>query len=336
MAFDAQALRGFIETGNQNFTENTVSYIFRCPHCGKPKLYIRKSDGVFRCWVCAETQNFKGSAEYALVALYGGSIQDYRKVLRGEDAPLDRLQLLFADHWNEEDEAPIEIEPELVDWEWSPLTLGPDEEGFEPGRQYLASRGISETIIRKYGIRYSGWENRILFPFVVGGKLVGWQGRLCGPSEVYDAASGRTRRIPKALTTIQDGVQGRHFMFGDGLLGSEHVILCEGPIDALKADLCGGNVAALGKGVTERQMRSLAARVKKIFMALDPDAAEEMTRLMCATAADVQFHLLPPPDGCKDLGEASPEAVLEAFHEAERRPFFRNQSLLFLGGKLCY
>lgn len=334
MAFNPEGLRGFIKNGSQTFRENSVSYILYCPHCGKEKLYIRKKDGVFKCWVCAETQNFKGNAEFALFALYGGKLEEYRMVLRGEVGnDMRQLDILLADHWGEE-ETELEVEPQLTDWEWHPLSVDCHEKAFEPGRKYLNGRGLSDAVIEKYNIHYIASENRVQFPFIVDGKLVGWQGRFCGPTEIKDPISGYVRRIPKAMTTIQEGVQGRHFMFGDSLKGSQHAILCEGPMDALKADLCGGNVASLGKAVTQRQLEYLGAKVKRLYVALDPDAADEMARLVRNKALGLEVYILAPPPGCKDLGDAEPGAVLEVFRTA--RPFYRGQIIVNLKGMLCF
>lgn len=333
--FDSQALRSYVENGSQTFRENSVSYILYCPHCGKEKLYIRKRDGIFKCWVCAETQNFKGHAEYALTVLYGGKIDEYRQVLRGEvGGPLQRLDFMLADHWGEEEDF-IETPLPLVDWQPSPLSVDCHDPGFEPGRAYLHGRGLTDAHIEKYGIRYSPWENRVQFPFFVHGMLVGWQGRLCSDAKTtVDAITGRERKVLKALTTIQDGVQGRYFMFGDATKGHDHIVLCEGPMDAIKADLCGANVSSLGKGVSPTQLEYIGARFKRMYVALDPDAADEMARLVRSKRMELEVYILPPPEGCKDLGEASPEAVFEEFQKARR--FYPGQIIINVGNRLCF
>jgi hypothetical protein len=335
VAFDKLALRSFIEAGSQSFRENTVSFILYCPYCGKEKLYIRKEDGYFKCWKCAETENFKGHADYAFTLLYGGKLEEYRAILYGEvGGPLQRLNVALADHWGEE-EAPIEVPPLIVDWEWSPMSVRYDSPEFERGRIYLNGRGISDAIIEKYDIRYSPWENRVQFPFIVNGKLAGWQGRLCSDvTEITNSATGKTTKISKAMTTLQQNIQGRYFMFGDGIRGSKHVVLCEGPVDALKADLCGGNVASLGKAVTPYQLEYIGTQVDRLYVALDPDAADEMARLTRQKRLGLEIFILPPPAGCKDLGAAAPEAVYEEFRTAKQ--FYSGQVIVNVGGQLCY
>jgi hypothetical protein len=59
------------------------------------------------------------------------------------------------------------------------------------------------------------------------------------------------RKIPKILTT---GPRDTVLMFQDRLATSDHAIICEGPVDALKCHLVGGNVATMGKVVSSRQI----------------------------------------------------------------------------------
>ena len=333
MAFDPAALRHIIEAGDQSFKENSVSFIFDCPLCGSEKLYFRKSDGQFRCWKCAESVRFKGRAQWGLAALYGGRADDWQRLLEGEQGLRGRLDIVLEDPWGDDEEV-LDIREPLVNWEWPLLSVGADQLEFEPGRQYLRSRGIGEAMIQKYSIRYSPAENRVQFPFVVDGQLVGWQGRLCGPAEILDTLTGQYRKLNKVLTTIQDGVQGRHFMFGDSLKHAKHAVLCEGPVDALKAELCGGNVASLGKAVTQYQLDYLGYCVDSLYIGLDPDAVEDISRLVRDKRMGLKTYILPPPKGCKDLGEAEPEAVYEGFRTA--RQFYGGQIIVQVGSQLCY
>jgi hypothetical protein len=57
--------------------------------------------------------------------------------------------------------------------------------------------------------------------------------------------------------------------------------------------------------------------VKKVYLALDPDAQTEMQAL-APKFYDVEVYILLPEPGYKDLGEMSMEAVLERFRTAPR------------------
>jgi hypothetical protein len=343
--FNAAGLKEIVLAGGVAFRQSSISYIFDCPRCGKrDKLWMYKESGNFKCWVCAEADGFRGACEKALVAIYGGDYQDYAKVLRGGEVPdMGPLQLEFRDDDSESDLFVDDREPVFNGWEWPPTAVDADDPRFAPGRSYLMGRGIGETIIRKYDIRYSPGENRVLFPYVINGELVGWQGRICGPNVLFDTITGRTREIPKALTKIQEGIQGNYVMFAQNLERSPHAVLTEGPITGLKAELCGGNVTTLGKGVTPAQLRWVASKVKRMYLALDPDAGEDIMRSGDFLAGlDIEAFLMRVPQhvterlakvGKKaDFGDCTPEEVLKAFEDAERwRP---GQLALSMGGEL--
>jgi hypothetical protein len=69
-------------------------------------------------------------------------------------------------------------------------------------------------------------------------------------------------------------------MFYDQIQNGGHIIICEGPFDAMKFHYCGGNIATLGKVVTDKQIELLLAKKPKaIYLGLDDDAVAEMTEL---------------------------------------------------------
>lgn len=315
---DPDRLKKFIETSGASFKQNAMSYIFSCPRCGKKeKVWIRKSDGYFRCYVCAENSNFKGRCEYALSEILSLSVHEISTALYGPaTGPLQRLKLELEDHYGdrEDDDDEFWLPQERVPYDWPLMYLDANSKNFEKGRTYLYSRGISEDIIRKYDLRFSIAENRVVFPYVVEGVLVGWQARFCGKTEITDSTTGRVVKIPKTLTTVQDNILTSNVMFSSNLDTVNHCVLGEGPFDALKAELCGGNVASLGKGVTEGQIAHIAAKVSKIYLALDRDAGKDISRIKkIALKLGLQPFLMVPPDHREDFGDCTPEEVLECF-----------------------
>lgn len=326
---DPAVLRDIIQNGGVPFKQNGISYRFDCPRCKKSdKVWAYKKTGYFKCYVCSEEAvPFKGRIEKLLVELYGGSFQQYSKMLRGAESLMqDNLELEFVDHWGEfpEDREDFQI----VDWVWPPQSVAWNDPLFEDGARYLVSRGITLSIIKKYDIRYDVRTNRVQFPFKVDGQLVGWQGRLCGPTTTLDG-----RKLLKAHTTLQEGVATQFVMFGDNLGRSAHAVLAEGPVDALKAELCGGNVASLGKGVTERQIKYIADRCKRLYLALDDDAASNMMRLseMCLDYS-IQPMLMRVPEDREDFGACTYLEVVQAFNNATI--MHTGKLMLFFNNKL--
>jgi transcription elongation factor Elf1 len=327
VSIDAKTLARIIEAGGVPFRQNAISFIFTCPRCSKKdKLYLRKRDGQFVCWVCKETENFKGRPEWALIELYPEyTIAELKLRLYGEDLP-DQLQdelVVTFEGWGyqELDEDEISADPVPNDVFWPPQFVTFDDGvSFVKGAQYLVSRGINIEHVRTYDIRYDPTEQRVIFPVKVDGKLIGWQARSIRKTEFFDVERAKTVRIPKILTSETLRESGGHWlMFQDRLKGSEHCVLAEGPVSAIKAHLCGGNVASMGKAVTENQLRTiLRYGVKRIYLALDTDAADDVRRIVKVLKPELETYLLLPPPGRDDLGDATQEEVYEQFLRAPR------------------
>lgn len=308
---DVTALKSLVEDSGISFRQNSVSWIFTCPKCSKKdKLYLRKRDGQFVCWYCATTEGYRGRPEFALRDLLSMPIADIKARLYGEDgfhySPGSILGLPpLEDFFDREEFIPYSLVP-LKEVPF-PLDYYPIEEPeAKRGLDYLAGRGIDLALAQRYGVRYFPENCRVIFPVVVDGRTVGWQGRT-----VIDDSM-------KILTDPKGLDRNRCLMFQDRLKGSRHAVMTEGPIDAIKCDLCGGNVSAMGKSVSRGQLQILRdAGIESLYLGVDPDAAAEMTRL-CREMADFKLYHLTPAPGFKDLGEMSPEGVLERFRVAPR------------------
>ena len=318
--FDSDRLSSVIKDSGVSFKENSKSFIFKCPRCDKKdKLYLRKTDGRFCCFVCKETENFQGKAEYALSELLGVNLSLVKEQLYGSrakakqfDELLDEDTDLYYEMDDQSEEDPLLNTP-TRSWPYDYYPL--DHKHSKRGLKYLEGRGITLNICEKYGLRYSPVERRVCFPITYQGRLLGWQGRFICDSKV-ETEDGQVKEIPKILST-SDVRRDLLLMFEDRV-EDDHIVVCEGPVDAIKADLCGGNVATMGKAISDGQLaRIRELNTKKVYLALDPDASSEMDRIVRSLPDRELFHLL-PSKGYKDLGEMSPEAVLESFKTAKR------------------
>jgi hypothetical protein len=320
MAFDPKALEKLIEKGGVPFKVRKHSYVLTCPRCGKgEKLWILRHNGHFVCWYCKEIDGYQGRGEFALRDLYGKSLEELRALLYGSDVfdPSVGLLLDLVDFYGEDDGDLVlvsEVE-KLEEIAWPEDTFPIDDPRAYKGKVYLHQRGIPLDVALEYGLRFWPQKRRVMFPVEADGKLYGYQGRTTGATEWVDKETGEVRTVPKILTST--GLRrDRIVMFADRLKGCDHAVLCEGPVDALKAHLCGGNVATMGKAVSKQQLGLLrASGVKKVYLALDPDAAEE-ARLLARELGDLELYDLQPPPGRGDLGECTMEEVLEAFRAA--------------------
>jgi hypothetical protein len=336
VALDPKELSKIIKESGIDYRESGQSYKFECPRCNKAeKLFIRKSDGRFICFYCSSNDNFKGRAEFALRELTGLPLGELRRRLYGVDMSQhnEYLDVQLADFWNEDEESfsgPAADLP-VKEVAWPPDFVGMDKPtSFVKGARYLHGRGITPEHVRTYDIKYSPAEKRVIFPVKVDGKLVGWQARYIDRTEFVDEQTGRLVKIPKILTslTLQNS-GGRYLMFQDRLNDSEHAVLSEGPVTAIKAHRCGGNVASMGKAVTPLQLEVIARKCKRLYLALDTDAAEDIMRIVRDThehmtiylmATPQNFENLEDPNNERDNGDLGEDEVFELFRSAKPEP----------------
>ena len=317
--FDPIRLKELIEGSGVAFRSNSVSFIFTCPRCHKKdKLYIRKTNGQFICFVCKEESGFSGRPEFALAEILCQPIHEIRVKLYGEATVKDyaTLNLKLNTFGNEEPEEESEIVIPEVCWGWSQYEI--DHQHATQGASYLERRGISTSIAKEYGIRYNSVERSITFPITYKGRMVGWQTRIIDSDRVWMEELGKHVHITKSLTSKN---LPKHLcvMFEHRLEGSDHAVLCEGPIDALKAHQCGGNIATMGKLVSRPQIELMKSHgVSKVYLALDPDASKEVGQLAQDLKEDFELYDMRPPAPHKDLGEMEMGAVLELFKTAPK------------------
>jgi len=313
-------IRALLQEYGVSFKPNSKSFIMSCPRCRKSqKLYIRKTDGRFVCWHCKEVDNFHGRPEYALAELCGLPVAEIQKILYGEATGKPTaiyLSIDVADFEDEDSADFVDVKPEMKPVAW-PLDFYPlDHELGGKGARYLEARGVPLSVAMEYGIRYCPAKTSVVFPVQSQGHLYGWQTRLVENDKPY--WDERRRRIvtPLKAITSTDLKRDQVLMFSDRLNGSRHCVLGEGPIDALKAHLCGGNVASLGKAVSDTQLELIRnSGVDKLYLGLDPDAYLELDRIR-KKMRDLVLYDFRPPAPFKDLGEMQMEAVKYHFDNA--------------------
>lgn len=322
---DAKALVELLQTAGLDFSNSSRSWLLDCPLCNKHKWAIRKTDGYSKCYHCQT--DFKGWADYTLSVALRRPKAELSKLLYGvvfstqaaEEVPEEER---WVDHWDEMSELDVQVvEPHA--WPSEMLHI-PDHRELDtelgaPGLAYLESRGLPLAIAKEYGIKYNPVDERVIFPIVVEGVLRGWQGRLIRKI-TYTDKKGRLREVPKAMTEGEVG--GKVLIFQDRLKDSPHGIITEGPFDALKCHLCGGNTATMGKDITKEQLDIYARhfKLRKLYLGLDDDAAEQMTSIVrdLTWYDDMEVYHLATPPGREDLGDATMEEVLDSFRSARR------------------
>lgn len=326
---DPARLAAFLANSGLSYSTNAKSYKFTCPLCRKPdKLWMLRSTGGFKCWVCAETKRFRGAPEYALRELTGQPIVAIREALYGDlSVPASTfLDIRLEDFLDteEEDEALLDVAvvEDLPDLDWPYHCLALDRPAAAPGVAYLEGRGIPAGVAMEYDIRYSPQERAVAFPVWVGTHLVGWQFRTIDPVEVVGADGKTYERLRIWSSDGLSGLREKCVMFSNRLHVG-HAVLCEGPVDALKAHLVGGNVCSMGKALSGGQVETLLrAGVERLYVAFDPDAAGELDPLL-EKVGRVPTFLVEVPKPYEDLGQMPLDAARDAILGA--RPLKRQR-----------
>lgn len=325
------ALKSFIESTSLKYRDGARSYIFECPRCRKAdKLYIRKSDGRFICWVCAEIDNYKGWAELPLRDLTGLSLGVIKEALYGSsgaDSQGPWINVNLRDFFSEADEERSDYTQTeaLQERKWPVDYYDLTALCSKRGLGYLNNRGISLELAQYYQLKYDPRGSRVVFPVSYQNKLYGWQARYIHDTEGVNEESGREWKIPKILSSDSlVSARNQIVMFADQLTGTDQAIISEGPIDAIKCHLChqsgktAGNIATMGKVVDRNQLAFIRnAGVNKIYLALDPDAAAEVGRI-ASEFNDLEVFLMKPQPGYEDFGAMPVEAVPECWRNAEK------------------
>jgi hypothetical protein len=321
MALNPQKLSKYIKDLGLSFKETSKSFVFNCPLCnGKDKLYIRKSDGRFRCFKCATDKGFSGKVEYAIIELTDIPLKVVKESLYGskqEQASFLDVQLI--DFWEEDTEQPVEVKEALPKLTWPYHCIPILHSGAKNGQDYLQGRGINKEIASAYGIRYSPQNRAIAFPVHVGEDLVGWQYRTIDKTKFL--VDNRVVESAKAWSS-PDLPRDKVFMFQNRLINANRAVLCEGPIDAIKCHLVGGNIAAMGKSISATHVAILLrSGIKNIYVGLDPDAYAELDPLLSKLGNGISLYRVQVPEikGEKsDLGALSIEEAYKVIMNSEK------------------
>lgn len=304
-----------IEYGGQ-VIERTRTFHTACPLCGRSdKFSILKDNGASVCYRGKCSFGKKWFEDYLVIVANISREAAVKKLSRDIAENVDTSDLNIDEIFNE-DEPIQQVQTELSEIEW-PLDhfvslradVSPD------GCEYIASRGIPPAIMQQYGALYSVLWKRIMFPIKKDGKVVGYQGRTIS-------------RDPSAIRMLNSKNQFREssLMFEDRLNGLEHAVLTEGPFDAIKFHLTGGNVCSMGKVVSDKQLKILLDKgIKKLYLALDDDAVDIMEEI--AFKLEIPCYWVKIPETCRkrcaminkkpDFGECTFEECQEAIKEAK-------------------
>jgi hypothetical protein len=183
--------------------------------------------------------------------------------------------------------------------------------------EYLAGRGITAEQVRAYGLGYGRQgrlEGRVLFPVVMDHALVFWQARLTWDPPADLLGDERRSWIERMgyRKTLNPPIVGAAATASEVLFNydrasvGETVVVCEGPVDALKAGTHA--VALLGKTAQAPKVARLRRMRASTFVVYLDRGVEERTAAL-ALAAELSpyaaVRIAEPPEG-RDAGDLSP------------------------------
>jgi len=155
---------------------------------------------------------------------------------------------------------------------------------FTEAYAYLVDRKIDPWSYPFYWCPRTGFNNRLIIPFLYKGEIVGWTARTFSDAK------------PKYLSEQQPGYV---FNLDAQNNNRQFVIVCEGPFDAISIDGC----ALLGAEIKDSQNWLLKQLNKEIVLVPDRDKAGLLT---LEQALDYGWSVSMPdwPDDVKDVNDA--------------------------------
>lgn len=282
---------------------NGVELIVDCPFCGRHKLSVNASKGVWQCWHCHES----GTAS----RLLGMKVEverperNERPKSRGYLPPGD---LVTLDELPEDHEAVLYVKRRKFDPAYLSEVFG----------LCYCPRG------REYGGGVFNTTGTIVIPVRENGRDIAWQARLLyDPDKVkegeeaaygWKCEGGKYKKPPKYFTS-PGFKKGEHLFNFDQASRCGFVVVTEGAFDAMRVGRCA--VAAFGKGLTDTQVQILRDCWRLVVLLLDPDAESDQEGLRRRVEGSgpfggqtsgtrcVSVHL----SGYKDAGEAPESEV---------------------------
>ena len=223
-----------------------------------------------------------------------------------------------------------------------------DESIGKEAREYLSSRGLDSTTVKRFGLGYSPdsfnllrdhmhrlgytdeeltigflcgvskktgrsfdyFRNRVMFPIIeVSGNVVAFGGRVMDGSMTKYLNTADTPGFKKSRNRFALNYAKNNC--------AEQMILCEGYMDviALHAAGFGNAVATLGTAITQEQARIMSRYTKKVIISYDSDdagkaAAFKAMKYLAEVGLDVKILKM---DGAKDPDEYIKKFGADAF-----------------------
>ena len=275
----------------------------KCPWCGyddpSEHLGINLKTGYWACW---RNQEHRGKRPHRLLMKLLNCSYEQVETLIGT---VDRTQIEKKQE-KEKSNAP---QPKQLEFpkEIKPIGIKGSSARF---RAYLERRGFNpvQRAIDNYGLCYSTlpgpWKDRLIVPVWIDGRLVTWTGR-----SIHSNAEIRYRTLSKenSVLSLKDTIWNFDQLNKEPL---EHLVLVEGPFDALKLDFYGKELelratCTFGLSLKDAQIDLLSALKFKSLSILLDSGTEQQALSIQKQLAFLRPKILTLPLGIEDPGNLS-------------------------------
>lgn len=330
-----RALRGFDAAsfakrhGGYKESLNPASgeYLLTC-RCGSSRLRWNVFKGTWICWGHPKTDWFGRSGDTLKLIQFLEDMDELEAIglvldmYTGGDAILDQL----PGGLSQVRKAEVRLLPPIV-WPRGVERLTEPCAPHKHAWAYLETRGITQGHVSFYQLGYGRegrYKNYIVFPVFMDRSLVYIQGRAMWnpPPEVSKERMKTWLQLTGYRKTLNPPAVGLNAIGGEVLFNYdvastyECVVVCEGPVDAIKI---GPNAVALlgktGSPVKIERLRRMAARAYVIY--LDSGEEERTNALHIATQLNpyADVWVVHPPEGY-DAGKLTPEQNAQVIQSA--------------------
>ena len=271
---------------------------FNAPCCGEKRgrggFIVNAGDAVsYHCFNCQYKASWQPGRTIS---------QKMSKLMRLLNIPDDVINQLRLEALRLNENSPTELRSIIPKFEERALPMGAKSleewstwielQGWENADQELINafcyirnnRGLDPYDYPYYWSNKIGFKNRIIIPFFIDNKIVGWTARA-----INDAT-------PKFISEQQPGYL---FNLDNQTQDKAFVIVCEGPFDALSIDGC----ALLGAEIKESQNYLVRQLGKEVILVPDRDHEGPKT---VEQALEYGWSVSMPewPDSVKDINDA--------------------------------
>lgn len=338
--FDVPAFISRHSGRKESKSERSHEYLLTCPLCGSSRLRwnASKRAGAWKCWGCMRSGDTILLVQIMERTTQEGAIDFIMRGYVGGDQPTSLDPQSIAPRRVDEHReisAKLQMLP-AIGWPAGVDLLAPVPQ-HDRAFEYLRARkhhSVDPSLLAPYRVgfgRMGRLDGYLVFPVFMDGALVYWQGRATWdpPTDLHATALRDWKESTSYRKTLNPvstpGVAtATDVIFGyDQARVAEHVVITEGPFDAVQIGLPGttAGVALFGKAWSDQKLarlRRLPARRFTVYLDAGSEEWDSACRLAGGLSSYVPTYLATPPEGC-DAGSLTP--YLNASVIARAQPY---------------